>query len=165
MHFRRHEFHPWLVKIPWKRAWQLTPVFLPGESPWREEPGGLQSMGSQRVGHDFAQENKRAGRTVRRAVKLWGDGEIRHFSIKDKKVVRRKWKKERGSNTGEGMGRKKEINRISAAPLSCRSLKWGQSHGPASWDQRSTKKEMEPRCSKVNSVLWGLYQSEMPWRF
>ena len=23
-----------------------------GEIPWREEPGGLQSMGSQRVGHD-----------------------------------------------------------------------------------------------------------------
>ena len=27
---------------------------LPGESPWTEEPGGLQSMGSQRVGHDWA---------------------------------------------------------------------------------------------------------------
>ena len=25
---------------------------LPGESPWTEEPGGLQSMESQRVGHD-----------------------------------------------------------------------------------------------------------------
>ena len=25
--------------------------FLPGESPWTEEPGGLQSMGLQRVGH------------------------------------------------------------------------------------------------------------------
>ena len=24
---------------------QLTPVFLPGESPWTEEPGGLESMG------------------------------------------------------------------------------------------------------------------------
>ena len=24
-----------------------TPVFLPGESPWTEEAGGLQSMGSQ----------------------------------------------------------------------------------------------------------------------
>ena len=24
-----------------------TPVFLPGESPWTEEPGGLQSLGSQ----------------------------------------------------------------------------------------------------------------------
>ena len=36
----------------WKRAWQPTPVFLPGESPWTEEPGGLQSMGCQRVGYD-----------------------------------------------------------------------------------------------------------------
>ena len=27
-------------------------VFLPREFPWTEEPGGLQSMGSQRVGHD-----------------------------------------------------------------------------------------------------------------
>ena len=25
-------------------AWQPTPVFLPGKSPWTEEPGGLQSM-------------------------------------------------------------------------------------------------------------------------
>jgi len=29
-----------------------TPVFLPGESPWPEEPGKLQSMGLQRVGRD-----------------------------------------------------------------------------------------------------------------
>ena len=29
-----------------------TPVFLPGESPWTEEPGGPQAMGSQRVGRD-----------------------------------------------------------------------------------------------------------------
>ena len=27
-------------------------VFLPGESPWTEEPGWLQSMGSQGVRHD-----------------------------------------------------------------------------------------------------------------
>ena len=33
-------------------AWQPSPVFLPGESPWTEEPGGLQPMGSQRVRHD-----------------------------------------------------------------------------------------------------------------
>ena len=26
--------------------------------PWTEEPGGLQSMGSQRVGHDLASEQK-----------------------------------------------------------------------------------------------------------
>ena len=43
----------WVGKIPWMRVWQPTPVFLPGESPWTKEPGGLQSMGSQRVRHDW----------------------------------------------------------------------------------------------------------------
>ena len=32
---------PWVGKILWRRAWQPTPVFLPGESPWTEEPGRL----------------------------------------------------------------------------------------------------------------------------
>ena len=27
-------------KIPWRMKWQPTPVFLTGESPWTEEPGG-----------------------------------------------------------------------------------------------------------------------------
>ena len=27
----RHRFDPWIGKIPWKREWQPTPVFLPGE--------------------------------------------------------------------------------------------------------------------------------------
>ena len=31
-----------------RRAWLPTPVFLP----WTEEPGGLESIGSQKVGHD-----------------------------------------------------------------------------------------------------------------
>ena len=29
------------LKIPWRRARQPTLVFLPGDSPWTEEPGGL----------------------------------------------------------------------------------------------------------------------------
>ena len=49
---REPGFDPWVGKIPWRRAWQPTLVFLPGESPWTEEPGRLQYMGSQRVGHD-----------------------------------------------------------------------------------------------------------------
>ena len=28
----RPGFNPWVWKIPWRRAWQPTPVFLPGES-------------------------------------------------------------------------------------------------------------------------------------
>ena len=51
-------FDPWVGKIPWRRAWQPTPVFLPGESPWTEEPGGLQSTGSQRVRHNWATKHR-----------------------------------------------------------------------------------------------------------
>ena len=29
---KRHGFNPWIRKIPWRRAWQPTPVFLPRES-------------------------------------------------------------------------------------------------------------------------------------
>ena len=43
----RPRFDPWVGKIPWRRKWQPTPVLLPGKSQWTEEPGGLQSMGSQ----------------------------------------------------------------------------------------------------------------------
>ena len=44
----------WVGKIPWRKAWQPIPVFLPGESPWTEKPGGQQSLGSQRVRQDKA---------------------------------------------------------------------------------------------------------------
>ena len=29
---RETQFDPWVGKIPWRRKWQPTPVFLPGES-------------------------------------------------------------------------------------------------------------------------------------
>ena len=53
LQYGRPGFNPWVGKIPWKRACQPTSAFLPGESPWKEEPGGLQSMRSQRVGHNW----------------------------------------------------------------------------------------------------------------
>ena len=37
---KRSGFDPWVGKIPWRKAWQPTPVFLPGKS---EEAGGLES--------------------------------------------------------------------------------------------------------------------------
>ena len=49
---RRWRFNPWVGKIPWRREWQPTPVLLPAESQGQEEPGGLQSMGSQIVRHN-----------------------------------------------------------------------------------------------------------------
>ena len=37
---------------PLEEGMATTPVFLPGESQWTEEPGKLQPMGLQRVRHD-----------------------------------------------------------------------------------------------------------------
>ena len=37
-------FDSWVGKMSWRRKWQPTPVFLPGESPWTQEPGRLQSI-------------------------------------------------------------------------------------------------------------------------
>ena len=42
----------WVWFLVWEDS--PTPVFFPGESPWIEEPGGLQFMRSQRLGHDWA---------------------------------------------------------------------------------------------------------------
>ena len=53
----RHGFDPWVGKIPWRRAWQPTPVFLPGESPWTEEPRGLRSIELQRIRLDWVTEH------------------------------------------------------------------------------------------------------------
>ena len=46
----------WVLSLGWEypleKTWQPTPVFLPGESPETEEPGELESIGWQRVGHN-----------------------------------------------------------------------------------------------------------------
>ena len=47
-------------KSPWRRALSPTPVLLPGESPWTEEADGLQSMGLQRAGHNWATKHSTA---------------------------------------------------------------------------------------------------------
>jgi len=49
---KRCGFNPWIRKIPWRRKWQPTPVFLLGKFYGAEEPDGLQYIVLQRVGHD-----------------------------------------------------------------------------------------------------------------
>ena len=53
---RRHKrrgFDPWIKKIPWRRAWQSTPVFLPGESHGQRSLVGYSPL-SHRVGHGWS---------------------------------------------------------------------------------------------------------------
>ena len=56
---QRPQFKPWVGKIPWRREWLPTPVFFSGGLHGQRslagysEPGGLQSMESQRIWHDW----------------------------------------------------------------------------------------------------------------
>ena len=45
----RRGFDPWFRRIPERRKWQPTLIFLTGKILWTEEPGGLQSMGCKEV--------------------------------------------------------------------------------------------------------------------
>ena len=49
---KTHGFSPWVRKSPWRRAWQPTPTFLPGESHDREAWKAT-VLGVARVGHDL----------------------------------------------------------------------------------------------------------------
>ena len=43
--YKRYGFDPWVGKIPWRRAWQPTPVFLPGESHEQRNLAGYSPWG------------------------------------------------------------------------------------------------------------------------
>ena len=43
----------WVGKIPWRREWQLIPVFLPGEFHGQRSLAGYSPWGQKRVGHDL----------------------------------------------------------------------------------------------------------------
>ena len=49
----RHRLHPWVRKVPWRRKWQPTPVFLPGKSHAQRSLAGYSAQGC-RVRHDWA---------------------------------------------------------------------------------------------------------------
>ena len=63
---RRLEFHPWVRKIPWRRKWKLTPVFLPGKSHGQRSLAGYSPWGGERVEHNLA--------TNRQNTELWPAG-------------------------------------------------------------------------------------------
>ena len=54
---QRLRFDHWVRKIPCRRKWEPVPVFLLEKSHGEKKPGGLQSMGSQELGHDSVAEH------------------------------------------------------------------------------------------------------------
>ena len=54
---RRHGFEPWIGKIPWRRKWQPTAVFLPGKSHEQRILAGFSSWDQKRISHDIGLNN------------------------------------------------------------------------------------------------------------
>ena len=56
LQFRRQDTRVWywVGRIPWRRKWQPSPVFLSREGHGQEEPGRLQSTGPQRAVHNWS---------------------------------------------------------------------------------------------------------------
>ena len=52
LQYRRHQrrgFDLWIGKIPWRREWQPTPVFLPGKSHRQRNPAGYSPWGCKEL--------------------------------------------------------------------------------------------------------------------
>ena len=45
----RHECDPWVGKIPWRRKWQPTPVFLPGKFRGQRSLAGYSPWGCREL--------------------------------------------------------------------------------------------------------------------
>ena len=77
---RRPGFNPWVRKIPWRRKWQPTPVFLPGESHWQRSLESYSPQGckeSKRLSNSLSlfTFNLKIGRLtlkIGRLVSGWG---------------------------------------------------------------------------------------------
>ena len=68
----RHGFHPWVGKIPWRKKWQPTPVFLPGGSHGQRSLVSNSLWGCKRVRQDLAtkqQQNFCVSLTTIKSVK------------------------------------------------------------------------------------------------
>ena len=67
----RHKFNPWVGKIPWRRAWQPTSVYLPGEShgqrslaghsPWGRKESDMANTYTQDENENVVGEREASG--------------------------------------------------------------------------------------------------------
>ena len=57
---------------PWRRKWQATPVFLPGEPQGQRRLVGYSTQGHKRVGHDLATKKQQHHQEVIKILN-WGN--------------------------------------------------------------------------------------------
>ena len=98
-------------RFPWRRKWQLTPVFLPGKFHGWRSLVRLQSLGSQRVGHDW-----------RTSLSLY----VQEGTWLSKAVS---WVTQNSGWDGSRLSRKTEDDERAASPLPVCPWRLKQAHG------------------------------------
>ena len=77
---RRPGFDPWVRKIPWRRKWQPTPLFLPGESHGRWNLAGYSPWGRKELDTTerlhFTSLHFFTSSFVKKSGFLWGSKEM-----------------------------------------------------------------------------------------
>ena len=69
---KRGRFNPWVGKIPWRRAWQPTPVSLPGESHGQRSLADYSWIGPKQLStHTWDIDKKRWGWGLRFILRNW----------------------------------------------------------------------------------------------
>ena len=58
-YLRRHRFHPWVRKIPWRRKWRPTPVSLPRKSRGERGLASYSPRGHKTVRHNLTTKQQR----------------------------------------------------------------------------------------------------------
>ena len=71
----------WVRKILWRRAWQPTPVFLPGESHRQRTLGGLQSTGVTKELTEQLNHILSCGRATLHLSILFAEGLLNGFHL------------------------------------------------------------------------------------
>ena len=66
---RRPEFDPWVRKIPWRKKWQFTPVFLPGEFHGQRSLVGYNPLGGKESDMTESDEHNHILKSERKQVK------------------------------------------------------------------------------------------------
>ena len=60
----RCRINPWIGKIPWRRKWQPTPVFLPGKSHGQRSLAGYSPWGHKRFWHGLVTKQQHSKDTL-----------------------------------------------------------------------------------------------------
>ena len=122
---RRHKswgFDPWARKIPWRRKWQATPVFLPEKSHGQSSLGGYSPWGGKESDRTELTEQQPQQRAVKGSCCVEGNDPRKSYYIhivNAKREGQRRWGRRRRVQIVNLMG--SNVNNTCIGLMACPS--------------------------------------------